>query len=182
MKTLESTLATGKSITIEMFTGSESNYPNMTEPCARVKKADGKYDGYGIELDTEILEEESIEEQCLFNLSSFTKEERKEIAKIIEDNITEKTKPERIEVTIPEIRFEYNKNAGSVNDPKFFKQGTFCGNPFAEETSEEGKWKIIFKHPDTGEFYEDTYAWTNTHPTEINNSDRDIIRNQLDNI
>jgi hypothetical protein len=88
----------------------------------------------------------------------------------------------RIEVTTPEIRFEYNKNAGSVDDPKFFKQGTFCGIPFAEETNEEGKWKVIFKHPDTGEFYEDTYTWTNTHPTEMSDGLKNAIREQISNI
>ena len=88
----------------------------------------------------------------------------------------------RIEVTAPEIRFEYNKNAGSVDDPTFFKQGTFCGIPYAEETKEEGKWKIIFKHPDTGKFYENTYTWTNMHPTKMSDIFKDAIREQISNI
>jgi hypothetical protein len=85
MKTLKKTLSTGKSLKIEFFTGNEPNYPNMTDPYARVIKEDGKYESYGIELLPEVIEEESVEEQCLFNLSSFTKEEKKEIAMFIEE-------------------------------------------------------------------------------------------------
>ena len=88
MTKLEKTLSTGKTLKIELFTGSEPNFPNMSDPCARVLKEDGKYETYGIELHPEILEEESVEYQCLFNLSSFTKEEKKEIAKIIENAVS----------------------------------------------------------------------------------------------
>lgn len=72
-------------------------------------------------------------------------------------------KMKRIEVTNKNIAFHYRNFAGNVKDASFFKQGTFQGIPFAEETETPGKWRVIFKHPDTGAFYE-TFSWTNTNP------------------
>lgn len=68
-----------------------------------------------------------------------------------------------IEVTNKNIAFHYRNYAGCVDDPSFFKQGTFQGIPFAEETDTSGKWRVIFKHPDTGIFYK-TSIYTNTNP------------------
>ena len=76
------------------------------------------------------------------------------------------TDMKRIEVTNKNIAFHYRKWACNVKDASFFKYGTFKGIPFAEETDTIGKWKVIFKHPDTGEFYTDTYSWTSVNPVE----------------
>ena len=69
----------------------------------------------------------------------------------------------RIEVTNKNISFHYRNYAGCVNDASFFKQGTFQGIPFAEETETPGKWRVVFKHPNTGKFYI-TNSYTNVNP------------------
>jgi len=69
----------------------------------------------------------------------------------------------KIEVINENIAFHYRSYACNVDDPSFFKRGTFQGIPFAEETKEMGKWRIVFKHPGTGRFFK-TFSWTNVNP------------------
>ena len=61
-------------------------------------------------------------------------------------------------------RKHYNEFCGNVKGEGFWKHGTFQGIPFGEETDTPGKWKVIFKNPLTGEFFTETYSWTNVPP------------------
>lgn len=83
MKTSTITLANGKVVAIELVDANDSTYKNNKDKSIIVYTQEGKMESDSINLEAEVLEEESIEEQCLFCLCSYSKEERKEIAKLI---------------------------------------------------------------------------------------------------
>ena len=84
MKNSSITLKNGKVVEIELVDAIDSTYQNNDIKSIRVLSQDGKYECDSIIVDEKFLaEDDSIEEQCKFNLCSYSKAERIEIANLL---------------------------------------------------------------------------------------------------